>query len=185
MLSTRILIPKLTVFLIGTALLLAAAGCHSKSAATPDNFIAGLDAHFLEYPECLLPEAPAFPYETGDPVKIKQMNVLVASQLLTVESEAAIHVSRYTPTPAGARVAPRFCYGHRVVTGIDSFTPPATANGFPESQVSYHYKVEDVPVWADSDDVRVAFPAMAYSTSGNATDKATLAGTVAGWQVPD
>lgn len=167
------------------ALLLATAGCHSASDPTPQNFIAGLNARFLDHPECLFPESPRFPLETTDPVKTKQMNTLVAAQLLTVSEERALHASRYTPTGTGARVAPRFCYGHRLVSSIDSFTPPRQANGFPETQVIYHYTMEDVPVWAKSADVRAAFPAMALATGGAATDHATLAGTMAGWQVPD
>jgi hypothetical protein len=161
------------------------AGCNSKTTATPANFTAGLNAYFLDHPECLLPDAPRFPFETGDPVQTKQMNALVAAQLLEVTVEHDIHVSRYTLTPAGERVAPRFCYGHRVVSSIDSFTPPAQANGFPETTVSYHYTMDDVRIWANSDAIRAAFPAMANATSGTASDKTTLARTMAGWQVPD
>ena len=173
-----------------TALLLAATltttGCNSKTAANPQNLITGLNAHFLDHPECLFPESPRFPYETTDPIKTKQMNTLVKSLLLDVSFEYAVHTSRYTPTTTGARYAPRFCYGHRTITGIDSFTPPAKgASGFPETQVTYHYKMEDIPVWAKSPDVQAAFPEMAAKTSGEATDKATLAQTLAGWQVPD
>jgi hypothetical protein len=179
-------IPSRCNTLLGVAvLLLATSGCHSKTAPTPTNFTAALNAYFLEHPQCLRPDAPRFPYETGDPVDLKQMNALVASQLLTVSSEQSIRVSRFTPTPAGERVAPRFCYGHRVVSSIDSFTPPAPANGFPETKVTYHYTIEDVPVWADSAAVRAAFPAFAHATSGNATDTTTMAQTMAGWQVPD
>ena len=185
MLSTRINKPKLTALLAGAAMLLATAGCHSPSDPTPENFTAGLNAYFLEHSECLLPNAPRFPYETGDPVELKQMNALAAAQLLTVSSEQSIRVSRYTPTTLGARVAPRFCYGHRVVTTIDSFTPPAPTKGFKETQVVYHYKIEDLPVWADSESIRAAFPVMAHETSGTASDKATLASTIAGWKVPD
>jgi hypothetical protein len=72
-----------------------------------------------------------------------------------------------------------------VVTSIDSFTPPAPANGFPESKVTYHYKIEDIPVWADSAAVRAAFPAFAQATSGTPSDTATMASTMAGWKVPD
>jgi hypothetical protein len=172
--------------LAGTfVLLFPFAGCDSKSSATPENFIAGLNAHFADHPECLFPDPPIFPYETSDPAKTKQMNTLVAAQLLTVEVERNIHASRYTATDVGARVAPSFCYGHRIVSTIDSFTPPAPANGFPETQVVYHYKMEEVPVWAKSDDMRAAFPAMALNTSGTASDHALLAGTITGWQVPD
>ena len=176
---------RLPALLTTAALLFGTAGCKSPSDPTPENFTIGLNAHFLEHSECLLPDAPRFPYTTGDPAELKQMNALVASQLLTVSSEQTIRVSRYTPTPLGTRVAPRFCYGHRVVTSIDSFTPPTPANGFKETQVAYHYKIADLPVWADSEGIRTAFPEMARKTSGTSSDKATLASTIAGWKVPD
>jgi hypothetical protein len=185
MLSARNRPPRLIASLAGAILLLPLAACDSKSKATPENFIAGLNAHFADHPECLFPDPPIFPYETTDPARTKQMNALVTSQLLTVAVEQDIHASRYIPTEAGARVAPRFCYGHRIVTSIDSFTPPTPRNGFPETQVVYHYTLQDVPVWAKSDETRAAFPAVVLATSGTATGKATLAGTITGWQVPD
>jgi hypothetical protein len=181
MLSAR---NALTAALAAT-LLLPLTACNPASKATPKNFIAGLDAHFADHPECLFPDAPAFPLETTEPTKTKQMNALVDAKLLDVAVERDIRASRYTATEMGARFAPRFCYGHRNVTTIDSFSPPAPANGFPETQVTYHYTMQDVPVWAKSDAMRAAFPDMALKTSGNASDKATLAGTMAGWQVPD
>jgi hypothetical protein len=172
--------------LVTTALsVLLFTGCNSKTKATPENFTQALNAHFLDRSECLFVDTK-FPYATSDPVKTKQLNTLVKSLLLDVSFEYAVHTSRFTPTTAGARYAPRFCYGHRTVTSIDSFTPPAKgATGFPETQVVYHFKMEDVPVWAKSADVQAAFPDMAAKTSGDATDKATLAQTLAGWQVPD
>jgi hypothetical protein len=185
MLPTRRGASRFAALLCGGALLLASVGCHSKTAATPANFVAALNAYFLEHPDCLFPQAPRFPYETSGAVETKQMDALVKEQMLTVEGEADIHVSRYTPTQAGLRAAPRFCYGHRVISAIDSFTPPASANGFMETQVAYHYTMDEVPVWAESDGMRAAFPAMAAATSGAGTGKATLASTMAGWTVPD
>jgi len=157
-------------------------GCHTKSSATPENFMKGLNAHFVDHPDCLFPEAPTFPYEATDPVKTKQMDALASAQLLKANKGV---VSRYVTTPAGARLAPRFCYGHRVAAAIDSFTPPAPRNGFRETDVVYRYRMEDVPVWARSQAVLEAFPAMAKQASGENTDKATLAGTIAGWTVPE
>jgi hypothetical protein len=185
MLPARNTTRRRKAMLIGAFLLLPLTGCTYKSSPTPHNFIVGLNAHFLDHPDCLFPTPPTFPYETGDPAMTKQMNALVDSQLLKVAEAPKIHVSRYTPTEAGARVAPRFCYGHRVVSTIDSFTPPAPANGFPETQVAYHYTLDNVPVWAKSEAMRAAFPALALTTSGTASDHATLAATMAGWQVPD
>jgi len=167
------------------SILLPLSACHSDTAATPDNFIAALNAHFLGHPECLFPDAPSFPYETTDPVKTAQMDALAGAQMLTVKKEPSIHVSRYIPTASGEHIAPRFCYGHRRISTIDSFTPPAPANGFTETKVAYHYTVAEVPVWTKSDAMRAAFPAMALATSGNATGNATLAATMVNWQVPD
>lgn len=167
------------------ALLLGASiGCNSKTKPTPANFTATLNAYFLEHPDCLLSNT-RFPYETSDPASIKQMNSLVKATLLEVHAEPAIHVSRYTTTPTGARYAPRFCFGHRVISSIDSSTPPAVVNGFPQTQVVYHYTMQDVPIWAKSSDIQLAFPNLAAALSGQASDHANLAQTLAGWQVPD
>ncbi|MGD0799112.1 MAG: hypothetical protein ABR910_15465 [Acidobacteriaceae bacterium] len=176
---------KAGVLLAGGVVLLAAVGCHSKTAATPANFVVALNAYFMEHPECLFPQAPRFPYEATDPAEMKPMDALVKEQMLTTEVEPSIHVSRYTPTDAGARAAPRFCYGHRMIASIDSFTPPAQADGFMETQVTYRYTMDEVPVWAESDGMRAAFPAMAVATSGAGMGKVTLASSMAGWTVPD
>ncbi len=161
------------------------AGCDSKTAATPKNYTATLNAWLVERPDCLFPESPRFPLETSDPIKTKQMDSLIGAQLLTKQMEPAIHVSRYTPTVPGARVAPRFCYGHREVTAITDAPAPAEANGFPETKVTYQYKMMDVPVWAKSAAVLAAFPQMADEVTNGGTATTTLAKTMAGWQVPD
>jgi hypothetical protein len=175
---------RIALNLIAAALLLQPMlACNSASSPTSQNFITGLNAHFLDHPECLFPDSPTFPFETSDPGKTAQMNTLVTAKLLTVAVEPAIRASRYTPTDAGARSAPRFCYGHRVVTAIDSFTPPA--NGLHETQVTYHYRLEEIPVWAKAADMRAAFPAMGLATSGDANGTTTLVANITGWQVPE
>ena len=80
---------------------------------------------------------------------------------------------------------PRFCYGHRVVTSIEGFTPPAPVSGQQTTQVSFHYKMMDVPAWADSDEIRKVFPAFAKATAGDAQDHATMVLTVNGWQMAE
>jgi hypothetical protein len=165
--------------------LLLVAGCNSKTKPTPENFTQALNSYLLTHGDCLLPDAPRFPFETSDPAKTKQLDALVQSQLLTRATEPAIHASRYTVTPIGARFAPRFCYGHREVNQIVSSTPPAQANGFVETQVTFTYTLKDVPVWARSAAVQAAFPAMAQATTNGGTATRTLAQTMAGWQVPE
>jgi hypothetical protein len=163
----------------------AAVGCTGgKSAPTSANFIQALNKHFLERADCLFTDT-RFPYETTDHDKTKQMDTLVKVLLLDKSEEMSIHASRYTTTATGARFAPRFCYGHREITSIDSSTPPAIANGFNETTVTYHYSMKEVPVWARTPEVQAAFPDMAIAISGQATGKAILAQTPVGWQVPD
>jgi len=162
-----------------------AAGCNSKTAPTPENYTQALNAYLLDHSDCLLPEAPRFPFETTDLAKTRQLDSLVQAQLLTRATEPAIHASRYTVTAIGARFAPRFCYGHREVSQIVSSTPPAQANGFVETQVTYTYVLKDVPVWAKGATVQAAFPAMAAATTNGGTATRTLAQTMAGWQVPE
>ncbi|HEY0264498.1 MAG TPA: hypothetical protein VGC07_08235 [Granulicella sp.] len=169
--------------LTGAALLLG--GCSSSSTPNPKDYIKPLNARFLEHSECLMPDAPRFPYETSDPTKRKQMNALAAAQLLEAKEEKSIGVSRYTLTPIGERTGPRFCYGHRNVVSIDSSTPPVVTNGFPQTEVTYTYTIEDVPVWAKTAEVLAAFPEMAKAISGTSTGKGKLAKTMAGWTVPD
>ncbi|WP_158945127.1 hypothetical protein [Granulicella sp. S190] len=155
-----------------------------KAAATPANFTIGINNHYLDHSECLFTDT-RFPFETSDAEKTKQLDALVKNLLLEKSVETAIHVSRYTVAPAGTRYAPRFCYGHREVTSIDSFTPVAVANGFKETTITYSYTMKEVPVWAESKDVQAAFPAMAHAITSQATDKITLAQSPLGWQVPD
>jgi hypothetical protein len=180
MISVRLILPGA---ILGAALLVA--GCHSKTEASPENFITALNAKFVDQPQCLMPDAPHFPFETTDEEKTKQMDSLAKAQLLDVKKGNILHVSRYTTTTVGALAAPRFCYGHRKVTSIESFTPTAVANGFPETQVVYRYEMKDVPVWAKTPEVQTAFPEMAKAIAGPSTDKATLAKTMAGWSVPE
>ena len=162
-----------------------AAGCNTgKSAPTPANFKLAINNHFLDHPDCLFSDT-RFPFETSDPAKTKQMDTLVKSLLLDRSVESSIHVSRYTVAPAGTRYAPRFCFGHREVTSIDSFTPIAINDGFKETTVTYSYTMKEVPVWAISHDVQTAFPELARATTGPGTAKATLAQTPVGWQIPD
>lgn len=171
-------------------LLLVLAACNGFKAANAKNFTRSLNFYYSHHDECLFPSAIRFPYEastaSADPDRNKKgLDALAAAGLLKSLEDRDIHVKRYEMTTYGSHVPPRFCYGHRVVTSIDSFTPPAAANGQQATQVSYHYKMMDVPAWADSDQVRKAFPDFAKETAADAQDRTTLVMTVNGWQVPE
>jgi hypothetical protein len=167
------------------ALVVLAAGCNGgKSAPNPENFTTAINNHFLDHTDCLFSDT-RFPFETSDSAKMKQMDALVDAHLLDRSVENSIHVARYTIAPAGTRFAPHFCYGHREVTSIDTFTPIAVVDGFKETTVTYSYTMKEVPVWALGHNIQGAFPDMAKATTSQVTAKATLAQTPVGWQIPD
>ncbi|WP_260703881.1 hypothetical protein [Edaphobacter flagellatus] len=171
--------------LLPVTMILLAAGCDSKTKPTAANYTQTINAFYTEHPDCLLANI-RFPYATSDPAMTKQLNTLVKSQLLEASYESAVKTTRFTVATAGQRYAPRFCYGHRTVSSIESSTPPAKgATGFPETKVTYHYTLEDVPVWAKTVDVQNAYPQMATAINSGGTGEITLAQTLAGWQVPD
>ena len=174
---------------IFTSIVLLAAGCSSKTKPTDQNFMAGLNAYYANHNDCLFPSALRFPYEVSPGPNAKRdkqrMDALMNAGLMKVTEDQSIHVDVYALTAAGERAGTRFCYGHREVTSIDSFTPPVkNASGFLESHVSYHYKMMDVPVWVKTDEMLKAFPELAKALSGDATGETTLANAGVGWQVP-
>ncbi|MFZ0271677.1 MAG: hypothetical protein WB524_17525 [Acidobacteriaceae bacterium] len=170
------------------ALVALSAGCSTANKPTPENFTNTLNAYYQDHNDCLFPQGHTFPYEVAPGAKAKvekqQMDALTDAGLATRLEDRDMHVDRYTLNVAGQRFAPRFCYGHREVTGIVSFTPPGPRNGFTETTVTYHYVMRDVPVWANTDQVKTAYPALAQSLGDAPTDQATLATVGAGWQVP-
>lgn len=163
----------------------AATGCNSKTKATPENYIKTLNAYFPDHPDCLLDGSFKFPVETVELPKMKQLDALAAAQVVTADHNPAIHFARYTLTDTGKKAGPHLCYGHREVTSIDSYTSPALSNGFTETQVTYHYKIEDMPMWAKTPQVLEAYPKLAEESTGHATGTATLALTGVGWTVPN
>jgi hypothetical protein len=75
-----------------------------------------------------------------------------------------------------------FCFGHREVTAIDSFSPADNPDAT-QFSVNYHYDVASVPAWASTTEMKTAFPIVAADTSGQQTGTATLAKSDQGWQV--
>ncbi|WP_415199641.1 hypothetical protein [Silvibacterium sp.] len=177
-----------SISLFAVAMLSLAAGCTDTKPSNA-KFEKSLNAYFENHNECLFPSGMRFPDEekTGPEAATlrKQLDAMSDIGLLKREDEHDIQMVKYTLTPLGQRTAPRFCYGHRMVTSIDGYTQPAKQNGFLESTVSYHYMMMDIPVWANTDKLKAVFPKMADSISGNASDKQVMATVGAGWQVPE
>jgi hypothetical protein len=170
------------------AVVALAAGCSSANKPTAENFTKTLNDWYQDHNDCLFPQGHAFPYEVAPGSTAakdkKEMDALADAGLATRLEDKDMHVDRYTLNAAGARYGPRFCYGHREVTGITSFTPPGPRDGFTETTVTYQYTMHDVPVWATTDQIKGSFPQVAKSLADSPTDQITLATVGAGWQVP-
>ncbi len=164
-----------------------AMGCSSFKQPNEKNFINALNAYYSHHDECLFTDTLRFPYETArndqSGAGSKGMDALTASDLMKRQEAKLIGVNRYTLTPAGERAGGRFCYGHREIVAVPSFTPPVVVNGQQETTVTYRYRVADLPVWADTDAMRAAFPALAQAASSNPTDTAKLQLTINGWEI--
>ena len=98
------------------------------------------------------PVAQKFPNEVKvhEKAEMKDMDALAKAGLLTRIEDGAFQLVRYDVTPLGTRAKARFCFGHRDVTLVDSFTPLRVEDKRKASDVTYHYRIVDAPVWAHS-----------------------------------
>jgi len=182
------------VVALAVSSLLWISGCQpSKTAATNENYMAALNSYYAAHDECLFPGGLRFPYEVsekggevaGAPVTAKGLEALKNAGMVDRTEDKELQVYRYAMTAAGTRATAAFCYGHRVLSSIDSASEPTKVNGFPETQVTYHYKLMDVPVWAKSDAIQAVFPVMGKVLKDGGEGKSRLSQTMAGWQVPE
>jgi hypothetical protein len=171
----------------------------NKTADNKPNFEAAINSYYLAHPTCLWSTAQQFPVQIGhgDP-KAAQFDALVDQGLLTrtTTEKKIIIVSRQennydvSDTGRGAWTADstqpgygNFCYGHRKVSTIDSYTPTNSQPGAPTT-IQYHYAFADVSAWATAAETQSAYPRVQANLS--ATPKAAsvqMINTSNGWQV--
>jgi hypothetical protein len=170
-------------------LLTVLGGCHKKQTeASNENFKRAINAYFYNHrDECLFTTARKFPGEVKVREKsdMKDMDALAKAGLLTRTEDGAFQLVRYDLTPLGARAGGRFCFGHRDVTVVDGFTPLRVEDKRKASDVTYHYRIVDAPVWAQDENLKKQFPELARKLSGNAEGKTTVMSAYEGWEVPD
>jgi hypothetical protein len=174
-----------------TAILLTVAigGCsHKKTEASNENFQRAINAYFYNHrDECLFKTARKFPDEVKvhEKDEMKDMDALAKAGLLTRTEDGAFQLVHYELTPLGTRATGRFCFGQRDVTSVDSFTPLRVEEKRKASDVTYRYRIVDVPVWAQDENLKKQFPELARKTSGNAEGKTTVMSAYQSWEVPD
>ncbi len=174
---------------VATLLPVAIGGCNrKKTEASNENFQRAINTYFYNHrDECLFTTARKFPDEVkvAEKSDMKDMDALAKAGLLTRIEDGAFQLVRYELTPLGTRATGRFCFGHRDVTSVDGFTPLRIEEKRKASDVTYHYRIVDAPVWAQDEHLKKQFPELARKTSGNAEGKTTVMSAYEGWEVPD
>ncbi len=188
----------LPILLCGSLLL--AVGCNKK-VASKENFKTAIGNYYNAHAECVWSSPVKFPVE-ADPKSGDQTagyDALTDSGLLTRASAqkkvfifGSKQVNDYDLSSKGRSVwTPdqqqpgygNFCFGHREVTVIDDFNTSSDNSGAKIANVDYHYTIGGIADWAQSTEVKTAFPTIQADLSGAKVDKATLINTSDGWQV--
>ncbi len=74
-----------------------------------------------------------------------------------------------------------FCFGHAEVISVDSYAPPDP--GAPQYTVNYRYGITHLPDWANTTEMKTAYPQIVREGSGAQAGSATLINGSNGWQV--
>jgi hypothetical protein len=182
-----------------SAAVIYAAGCHSN---TVDKlaFKSAINSYLGAHQECVWSDPIKFPAQadTSNDMQTKGYDALTDAGLLVRTSAekkrfliGSKQVNNYDLSDKGRSTWTadpsqpgygNFCFGHREVTTIDSFTPPNTSDAT-QYTVNYRYDVASVPAWASTAEMKTAFSKLATDTSGQQAATASLVKSSDGWQV--
>lgn len=187
-----------TVLLCGVTLLFA--GCNQQDNSK-SNYQAAINDYYKARPACLWQETKKLPVQaaTSDDAKTEGYDALTDAGLLTRSTGekkvfiiASKQVNNYDLSPQGRSswtpdtTQPgygNFCYGHRAVDSIDSFTAGVNSSGLKTATVNYHYSIADVPAWAKTEEVKTAFPSAAAALAQSQAGQDSLVMNGTSWQV--
>ena len=173
-------------------------GCR-KNAVDTVAFTSALNSYYAQQQSCLFTAPVKFPVQadTAKDEDTRTYDALTDAGLLTRTPEekkrflvGSKQVNDYdlsdqgrkswTPDPSQPGYG-NFCYGRPQVATIDNYT--ATDGTDTRYTVTYHYAAGSPPAWANSAEMKTAFPKLAAETSGRQVATATLLKTDNGWQV--
>jgi hypothetical protein len=177
---------------------LMSTACNNGSD-TDMSYKAAINDHFKAYPVCIWSQPKKFPVQaaTSDDAKTEGYDALTQEGLLTrttAEKKVLIIASKqvnnydlsekgrtsWTPDSTQPGYG-NFCYGHREVTSIDNSTLGTNSEGAKTVAVSYRYQIVNVADWANSPQMKTAYPELASSLGSNTSDNATLVMTGDHW----
>jgi len=186
------------VVVVAAGLALSVSAC-KKTADVKPNFEAAINSYYQAHPACLWPTAKQFPVQKGhDDPDVAKFDAMVDQGLLTrsTSEKKIIIISKrqnnYDVSDKGRSLWTvdatqpgygNFCYGHRTVSTIDSYTPTTDQPGA-TTTVQYHYDFSGAPDWAKTAEVQTAFPQVQTNLSGTPrAASVSLTDTSNGWQV--
>ncbi|MFL6427080.1 MAG: hypothetical protein ACJ71S_02465 [Acidobacteriaceae bacterium] len=165
------------------------------------NYESAINDYYKAHPACLWSQPKKLPVQaaTSDDAKTQGYDALTDAGLLTrttgekkVMIVASKQVNNYDVSDKGRSAWTadatqpgygNFCYGHRSITSIDNVTAGADNSGNKTAQVSYHYKISDAAPWANTQEMKTAFPDLAEALAGPKVDNASLTMTGDHWQL--
>jgi hypothetical protein len=176
------------------------AGCDKKDDSKM-NYQTAINDYYKAHPACIWQDTKKFPVQaaTSDDAKTEGFDALTDTGLLTrttAEKKVFIIASKqvnnydlsdqgrsaWTPDTAQPGYG-NFCFGHRAVDAIDSFTAGVNGSGLKTAQVNYHYSFADVPAWAKSQEVQTAFSSVGAALAHSQPGQDSLVMNGGNWQV--
>lgn len=186
-----------SVVFVMAGLVAFAAGC-KKNEVDKGAFKTALNNYYSSKQECLWSASIKFPAQAdaSNDDQTKGFDALTDAGMLTrkaVEKKRFLVGSkqandydisdkgRSTWTPDQTQPGyGNFCFGHPEVASIDGYTPGN--DSATQYTVTYHYSVT-LPAWANSTEIKTAFPKLGAETSGAQTASASLTKSNDGWLV--
>jgi hypothetical protein len=187
---------------VGTTILLMgfAAGC-KKNTVDKDGFKSALNDYYKGQNDCLWSSAMKFPAQadTSNDEQTRGYDALVDAGMLKRSSAekkrfliGSKQVNDYDLSDQGRstwtadQTQPgygNFCFGHDQVVSIDSYSP-ADPDAL-QYTVNYRYGITSLPAWANTTEMKTAYPKIVRESSGAMMGSATLIKGSKGWTVSD
>ncbi len=192
------MLTRRSVVFIMTGILALGAGC-KKNVVDQSAFKSALNNYYSSRQVCLWTAPMKLPAQadTSNDEQTKGFDALTDAGLLTRSSAekkrflvGSKQVNNYDLSDKGRsdwtadQTQPgygNFCYGHPEVTSIDGYTP--ADDNATQYNVIYHYGSGHLPEWANSTEMKTAFPKLASESSGQQSATAALTKSNDGWLV--
>lgn len=162
------------------------AGCKNTSAPNAANFTKAINEYLAKYGEVCTAIGRQFPIDIpmaqsdgmGSQLAVLEQAGLVHATDMTAVVHGildSLHgptspqpVKRYELTDEGKKyfetmpgtfgTTTGFCYGQKRVDSIEKWTKSEATGGYSQIEVTYTYKIANVPAWATRTEVQQAFP---------------------------